>query len=199
MDVCFDIIINNTFHAYVKFLEKTSEYQVLVYTGLLNELHRILSSICERPGKSILRERMDRFRLRGRNRLFNLVYLYAVLWTCLHETAHVMAGHVDLWRELFPSVGAWSPGLSEVEAPCGVEDLCRFRELEADGYAVELLYDWRFAAAAMLVEEPTARAALDEGAIHPRYQRKIGRLLLFASLCCGLMLEKPPRQRVSIS
>jgi hypothetical protein len=188
--VRFQLFQSDTFEAYVSPPQSGGAYEVCLHSGLLDELYAMLAGVGDQTADRLCQQRMDRFGLRGRRRLLTLTYLYAVLWICLHETAHVLGGHVDLWCSSPRSRGSGVAGLSETEAGADTDDFCRVRELEADGYGVELLHDWRFAAAAMFIEETSAWRAMEAGAVHPRHKQKIGRVLLFAALCCGLLLEK---------
>lgn len=169
-------------------------YVVRVTYLFLDELRKLVTQGGEQINPKLLHIRLGSGNIKSHKSVLSLVYFYAILFACLHEVSHLFGGHFGTlaWekeaRREFSSASSNASGTEG--SSLKPEDLFKIRELQADGHAMEMLFEHCIEAVHAFAQARHSACRVEHITVAPRKEMKFRRLMLLAAFCCGLLLQK---------
>lgn len=184
---------------------RPARFDIVVNTGVADAIMGLLRQIAgqRRCAQYLGLRALRNVGIPDIDAMMNVVFCHAVSFACLHELAHVAAGHVECWVEHFKKqrsanfnettrfAMASNPAASTPRATL-LDGLTfnKMSELEADGTACELQHEFHRDIAAMVSTDPRARARLRAGKFSKPQDLALRRLALLGQLTAISLLQR---------
>ncbi len=216
-DIQYSIRDAEDFDAGVSLSFSPRKYKIHINAGLANDLYSSINRTNKKQKIALCNQCKGVEEFFNWNRLSMFLYTSSVVFVVMHEIGHVVAGHVDYFSKLRHKYGLNFSALNEIrntslaeaelknlphdaielalfrllnDKKCDEGKYIKLKEIEADGFAVDLILKFRHTLVTLFVQDSMLIDNIESGKIDTEDDNGVAKLIFFSILQCILQFER---------